>query len=176
MSAATENPRVPAPMRLKSVRAVILDIDGVLTDGRVLLGGGGVELLAFHVRDGYGVKRMLRAGIHVAVISGRSSAAARERLEALGVTDIHQGQDDKIPAFASILAAQNLEPGEILYIGDDTLDWPVMARVGVSVTVADAHAAVRARVDWVTAQPGGAGAVREVADALLAARGVDAFG
>lgn len=162
--------------RLVAVKAVILDIDGVLTDGRVLLGGGGTEMLAFHVRDGYGIKRMLRAGLHVAVISGRRSVAARERLEALGVTDIHQGQDDKLPAFETILRTRSLQPEQVLYIGDDTLDWPVMCRVGVSVTVADGHEALRSRVDWVTRQPGGAGAVREVADGLLAALGVDAFG
>lgn len=162
--------------RLAGIRCVILDIDGVLTDGRVILGPEGLELLAFHVRDGFGIKRMLRAGLHVAVISGRSSPAARARLEALGVTDIHQGRDDKLPAFEQILAAQALAPATVLYVGDDTLDWPVMSRVGLAVTVADAHPALKAEVHWTTRAAGGQGAVREVADALLAARGVDAFG
>ena len=161
---------------LAGIRCVILDIDGVLTDGRVILGAEGLELLAFHVRDGFGIKRMLRAGLHVAVISGRSSVAARTRLEALGVTDIHQGQDDKLPAFEQILAEQSLAPATVLYVGDDTLDWPVMSRVGLAVTVADAHPALKAEVHWITRAAGGQGAEREVADALLAARGVDAFG
>jgi len=156
--------------KLAAVRAVILDIDGVLTDGRMWLSESGEEFLAFHVRDGYGLKQLLAAGIAVGVISGRNSKAARTRLEALGVRYVYQGRDDKIPAFETFLDAAGVKADETLYVGDDTLDLPVMRRVGVAVTVADAHPKVQAFCAWVTSLPGGRGAVREVADGLVAAR------
>ena len=160
-------------MRLKRIRAVVLDIDGVLTDGRMWLADSGEEFLAFHVRDGYGLKLMLRSGIEVGVISGRNSKAARFRLEALGVRFVYQGQDDKLPALAEFLELSGRSAAETLYVGDDTLDLPAMRAVGVAATVADAHPEVLAFCPWVTSLPGGQGAVREIADGLATARDAD---
>ena len=152
-------------------RLLVLDVDGVLTDGRLLYGARGEELKAFHVRDGHGLKALLSAGIDIAVISGRRSAAVRRRCRELGVRHILEGVEDKLAAFARLASRLKVEPEECACIGDDVPDIPLMRAVGVSYAVADAHPQARRAARRATTLPGGAGAVREVCDQLLASRG-----
>ena len=150
------------------VRLLVLDVDGVLTDGRLWYGADGEVLKGFHVRDGYGIKALLAIGIEVAIISGRSSPAVTRRATELGIRHVVQGCDDKGRAFDALCAALRVEPAAVACIGDDTPDLPMLERAGLAVAVADAHPDVRARADRVTTLPGGHGAVREVCDWLLA--------
>ncbi|OGV69150.1 MAG: hypothetical protein A3K19_15495 [Lentisphaerae bacterium RIFOXYB12_FULL_65_16] len=153
------------------VRAVVLDVDGVMTDGRVGYGGGQDEVKFFDVRDGHAIKMLRRAGIRVGMLSGRSSPANRRCAEELGLDFVLEGAKDKLAAFERLCLDQGLDPSECLYMGDDVVDLPVLRRAGVGVAVADAVEEVRESVEWVTASRGGAGAVREVAVALLKRQG-----
>jgi len=155
---------------LRAIRLLVLDVDGVLTDGRLYFGAAGERDKVFHVRDGVGIKALAQVGIGVAVISGRRSAAVSRRCAELGVRELHQGVDDKAAAFASLLARLRLAASECACIGDDTPDVPLMRRVGLAIAVADAHPEARRAAHRRTRLPGGLGAVREVCDWLLAAR------
>ncbi|TKI06903.1 3-deoxy-manno-octulosonate-8-phosphatase KdsC [Martelella alba] len=157
--------------RAGGVRLLICDVDGVLSDGLIYQGNQGEELKAFHVRDGYGIRCLLTSGIEVAIITGRSARLVEDRCRTLGITHLYQGQSDKLAAFRDLLARLSLSPGDVAYIGDDMIDWPVMAEVGLSVAVADAHPLLLPRADYVTHIAGGRGAVREVCDLLLLAQG-----
>ena len=157
-----------APERWQKIRAVVLDIDGILTDGRIGYGTGSPEEIKFfHVRDGHGIKLAMRAGIAVGVLSGRKSAANARRAEELGLSFVYENKKDKLEAFALLLEEQGLEAEECLYMGDDTIDLPVMRKVGIAVTVADAMEYMDAAADYRTTRGGGQGAVREVIDQLL---------
>lgn len=157
-----------APERWQKIRAVVLDIDGILTDGRIGYGTGSPEEIKFfHVRDGHGIKLAMRAGIAVGVLSGRKSAANNRRAEELGLSFVYEGKKDKLSAFAELLAEQDLHADEVLYMGDDTVDLPVMRQAGIAVTVADAPCYMDSAADFRTAHNGGQGAVREVIDQLL---------
>lgn len=152
------------------IKAVILDIDGVLTDARV--GYGGAELIKFfHYRDGHWLKLAMRAGIIVGLISGRSSHANRERAAELGLTFIREDIHDKLEEFEKVLTEYQLKPEECLYIGDDVIDMPVLSRVGIPVAVADAVPELDEVVIYRTTAPGGHGAVCETMRLLLKARG-----
>lgn len=154
-----------------AIRAVILDVDGVLTDGRIGYGGGSPdEIKFFDVKDGHGIKLLLRAGLQVGILSGRVSKANATRAAELGLSFLVEGAKDKLAAFSALLAERKLEPAECLYVGDDLIDLPVMRRCGIAVAVADAVPEVKAEAAWITAAPGGRGAVREVADRLLKAQ------
>ena len=156
------------PERWKKIRAIVLDIDGILTDGRIGYGTGSPEeIMFFHVRDGHGIKLAMRAGIAVGVLSGRKSAANCRRAEELGLSFVYEGKKDKNSAFAELLAEQGLQADEVLYMGDDTVDLPVMRQVGIAVTVADAPCYMDTAADFRTQHNGGQGAVREVIDQLL---------
>ncbi|MDH5492374.1 MAG: HAD-IIIA family hydrolase [Myxococcales bacterium] len=163
---------LPSPLReaARRVRALLLDVDGVLTDGRLHYGAEGEALKVFHVRDGLGIKLLAQEGVPVAVISARRSVPLERRLEELGVREALLGREQKLGALEEVLARLGLEPSEIAYVGDDLVDLPVMRRVGLAITVADGHPLVRAEAAWVTRRGGGQGAVREIADALLEAR------
>jgi 3-deoxy-D-manno-octulosonate 8-phosphate phosphatase (KDO 8-P phosphatase) len=154
----------------RRVQLLVLDVDGVLTDGRLWFGPEGELLKAFHVRDGLGIKRLRAAGVDVAVISGRSSPAVAVRMRELGVTDVVQGADDKGAALAALLARRGLAGAACACLVDDTPDLPLMRAVGLPAAVADAEPEVIAAARHVTRRPGGAGAVREFCDWLLAAR------
>jgi 3-deoxy-D-manno-octulosonate 8-phosphate phosphatase (KDO 8-P phosphatase) len=156
---------------LRRVRLLVLDVDGVLTDGRLYYGARGEMLKVFHVRDGHGIKEASAAGITVAIISGRKSAAVTRRARELGIRHVTQGATDKLAALARLAKAQSVTLEQCACVGDDTPDVPMLQAAGVAVAVADAHADARAVADLVTARPGGQGAVREVCDWLLAARG-----
>jgi 3-deoxy-D-manno-octulosonate 8-phosphate phosphatase (KDO 8-P phosphatase) len=153
------------------VRLLVLDVDGVMTDGRLYFGADGETLKVFHVQDGLGIKLAIAAGIRVAVISGRQHAAVGARLRELGVDDVAQGVHDKVAAFEALLAATEIPAAAAACLVDDTSDLPLARAAGLAAAVADAHPAVIAAVDCVTRKPGGRGAVREFCDLLLAARG-----
>ena len=147
----------------------MLDVDGVLTDGRLYYGSKGEQLLAFHVRDGHGVRAVQRAGIEVAVISGRRSPAARARCRELGIRHMTQGAQDKLAAFMALRGRLKFRAEECACIGDDVMDVPVMNAVGRAYAVADAHPEAHGAAHRATAAAGGRGAVREVCDELLRA-------
>jgi 3-deoxy-D-manno-octulosonate 8-phosphate phosphatase (KDO 8-P phosphatase) len=157
--------------RLARVDLLLLDVDGVLTDGRVVLDDNGVESKAFDVRDGHGLKLLQRAGVGVGLVTGRRSRVVELRAAELGIDEVHQGVKDKLRVVRQILTRREVAPGQVAYVGDDVVDLPVMLQVGVAVTVADAPNYMRERAHWVTAADGGRGAVREVCEALLRARG-----
>jgi 3-deoxy-D-manno-octulosonate 8-phosphate phosphatase (KDO 8-P phosphatase) len=158
----------PAP--LAAIRLLVLDVDGVMTDGRLHYDASGESGKSFHVRDGYGIKALLAAGIDVAVISGRESPAVSRRCKELGIRHLHQGIADKAPVLAQLLATLDIPPRQCACVGDDRPDMPLMAQAGLAVAVADAHPEALAIAHRRTRLPGGAGAVREVCDWLLAAR------
>ena len=148
------------------IKAIVLDIDGILTDGRSGYDGDR-EIKFFHVRDGHGIKLAQRAGLKVGALSGRRAEANRQRAAELGFAFLYEGEKDKRQAFEKLLAEQQLKPEECLYIGDDVVDLPVMRRAGIAVTVADAPDYMDRAAAWRTRLPGGRGAVREVIDELL---------
>lgn len=154
-----------------NVRLLILDVDGVMSDGLIYMGNSGEELKAFNVRDGYGIRCALTSDIEVAIITGRKAKLLEDRCETLGITHLYQGQSDKLLAFQDLLDKLAIPAEHVAYVGDDLIDWPVMAKVGLSVAVADAHPLLIPRADYVTRIAGGRGAVREVCDLLLLAQG-----
>jgi len=153
------------------IALVVLDVDGVLTDGRLWYGSDGETVKAFHVRDGHGIKMLIAAGVGVAVISGRRSAAVTARMRELGVSDVAQGVTDKARALAELLKRNAVDARRVACLVDDTPDLGLMAAVGLPAAVADAHSDVLAAAKHVTRAKGGRGAVREFCDWLLAARG-----
>ncbi len=157
--------------RAPNIRLLICDVDGVFSDGRIYLGNDGEELKAFNTRDGYGVKALQSAGIDVAIITGRNSKLVEQRMKSLGVRHIYMGQENKIAAFESLLQQLNISAEQVAYIGDDSPDLKVMARVGLAISVPDGHPWVKMRSDHITTINGGYGAVREICDLLLIAQG-----
>lgn len=157
--------------RAVSVRLVIFDVDGVLTDGGLFIGEHGQEYKIFHSRDGHGMKMLQQSGVEIAVISGRDTPAVAQRMSSLGIVHVYQGQQDKLPAFRELSRQRSLSADQIAYVGDDVVDLPVMSRVGLAVAVADAHARVIQQAHWVTSNPGGRGAAREVCDLIMEAQG-----
>ncbi len=149
---------------------MVFDVDGVFTDGRFYLSNDGVESKSFCTQDGYGIRRLLDAGIEVAVISGRQSAAVERRMQELGVSHVIQGCRDKLAAFDELTASLGLSDSACVFVGDDIPDLPLLEKVGYSVAVANAVRAVREQCDYTTMAAGGYGAVREVCDLVLAAR------
>lgn len=157
--------------RAEKIRLLILDVDGVLSDGLIYMGNNGEELKAFNVRDGYGIRCVLTSDVEVAIITGRKAKLLEDRCATLGITHLYQGQSDKRVAYHELLATLALSPEQVAYVGDDLIDWPVMAEIGLSVAVADAHPLLLPRADYVTRINGGRGAVREVCDLILLAQG-----
>jgi len=156
--------------KLKRIRMLMLDIDGVMTDGRIIMDDEGRELKNFNVRDGHGLKVMQRYGIKVAIITGRQSNLVRHRAKDLDIKDVYQKVFNKKEVFEKILKKHKLSPDETAFIGDDIVDIPVLKRVGFSVAVADAVDVVKKQVDYITSHKGGKGAVREVCEMILKAQ------
>ena len=146
---------------------VVSDVDGVLTDGRIILGNDGEELKCFHPRDGLGIRLAQRAGIVFAIITGRESQIVTIRVRELGIEEVHQGIDDKWAVMAQLLEKYQLEPSQVAYIGDDLNDLAIIRRVGLGATVADGVAEVKRYADVVTKAKGGEGAVRELIELIL---------
>lgn len=166
-------PMIRATAREKAARVtlLLLDVDGVLTDGRIIYDADGREIKAFHVRDGHGIKMLQRAGVEVGIITGRRSAVVEIRARELGITLVRQGAQDKVAVWREILEEKRLEPEETAYVGDDIVDIPMMRSAGFAAAVADAEADVIEAADYVAGRRGGRGAVREIIDFLLRARG-----
>ncbi len=166
---------MPQPLslfeRVAKIELLLLDVDGVLTDGSVVYSDSGFELKRFHVRDGSGLKFWQLAGKRAAIISGRRSSAVDVRAAELGIAPVLQGQADKLPAFERVLAECGVRPEQVCAIGDDLAELPILKRVGVAVAVADACAELRENADYVTAVPGGRGAVRETVEWLMKQQG-----
>ena len=157
--------------RAARVRLLLLDCDGVLTDGRITPVEGGEELKSFHTHDGHGLVMLHRAGLRSGIISGRKSKLVELRAADLGVSFVRQGALDKVEAFEALLGEAGVEPSHAAYVGDDVVDIPLMRRCALAVAVADATPDTRAAADHVTRLNGGAGAVREVCELILKAQG-----
>jgi 3-deoxy-D-manno-octulosonate 8-phosphate phosphatase (KDO 8-P phosphatase) len=158
--------------RARAVRLVILDVDGVLTDGRIIYGTAGMELKAFDVRDGHGVKMFHRAGLRTAILTGRTSEVVARRAEELGIADVVQNARDKLAAYRELLARHALADAQVACVGDDVTDLPLFTRAGLAVAVPGAGPETRAAAHYVTRRAGGRGAVREVLDLILKAQGL----
>ena len=156
----------------KEVSLLICDVDGVLTKGEVYLDNTELELKAFNIKDGLGIKLLQQSGVEVAVITGRKSQVVERRMAELGIKHIYQGQQDKIAAFESLLDTLGLNPEQVAYVGDDLPDLPLMRRSALGIAVADAHFGVKDKADWITFNDGGFGAVRDIADLILDAKGL----
>lgn len=156
--------------RANDVRLLVLDVDGVLTDGRLYFSARGEQMKCFHVRDGAGIKQVLNAGLQVAVISGRQSKMVDKRMSELGVTWVKQGVHDKLAALRELMDILNLTPQAVASVGDDVPDLPLLEVSRLAIAVADAHPSVKSQAHFITQALGGQGAVREVCDLILEGR------
>lgn len=157
--------------KLAQVRHLILDVDGVLTDGKLYFDNHGNELKTFHTLDGHGIKMLQKSGVAVAIITGRRSSVVEKRAHDLGVTRLIQGREDKYSAFQELFANESFDLETIAYVGDDYPDLQLMTRVGCPIAVPNAAPPVLERALWVTQKQGGEGAVREVCDRIMQAQG-----
>ncbi|MFY0992371.1 KdsC family phosphatase [Halomonas sp. C05BenzN] len=157
--------------RLRRVRLLAMDVDGVLTDGRLYFQADGIEIKAFHTLDGHGIKLLKRAGLEVALITGRDSPMVSRRAAALGVKHVYQGVEKKLPRLRELCRQLDLELDQVAYCGDDMPDVGAIKRAGVGISVPGAPSYIRKHADWVTERAGGHGAVREICDTLLQAQG-----
>ncbi len=163
-------PGIVSQEQFERIQWLLLDIDGVMTDGTLYYGENGEIMKSFHVHDGHGIKLWLRANRHVAVITGRSSQIVSTRMNELGVTHVYQDAKDKYPVFTAFMEETGAKPEEVCYIGDELVDIPIISAAGIGVAVADAVEEVQLVSDYVTGRPGGRGAVREVIETLLHAQ------
>jgi|TARA_B110000240_G_scaffold191278_2_gene233692 3-deoxy-D-manno-octulosonate 8-phosphate phosphatase (KDO 8-P phosphatase) len=154
------------------IQMVVFDVDGVFTDGSIMINHLGEETKSFNVRDGHGVRMLIHYGIQVAVLSGRKSKAVDARMQELGVTDVMQGHIDKRSAFTKLVNSKNLPAQQVAFVGDDIIDVPAMQLSGLSFAVADAHEWVKSHADHITQKIGGHGAVREVCELILDSKGL----
>lgn len=157
--------------RAKAVKLLILDVDGVLTDAGLYYSHDGDTMKAFNTRDGLGLTWMPKIGVELAIITGKSSEIVKQRAKTLKIDHIYQGALNKREPYEALLKKLHLTEQEVAYIGDDIIDWPVMKRVGLSIAVANAEAFIKEHADWVTEREGGKGAVRDVCDLLIKAKG-----
>ncbi|MBI5559387.1 MAG: HAD-IIIA family hydrolase [Deltaproteobacteria bacterium] len=158
--------------KAREVKLLLLDVDGVLTDGSIAYTDEGSEIKTFHVRDGFGMNLLRQAGVEIGLITARSSKALERRVRDLNLTHVYQGKRQKVEVFAQLIKELQLAPAQVAYMGDDWLDLPLLARVGFSATVADSAPEVREIVDYVARRPGGRGAVREICDLIIDAKGL----
>ncbi|MEI6895438.1 MAG: 3-deoxy-manno-octulosonate-8-phosphatase KdsC [Colwellia sp.] len=157
--------------KAEQIKLLVCDIDGVFSDGRIYLGNNGEELKAFHTKDGFGIKALIASGIAVAIITGRNSAIVANRMKALNVKYIIQGQEDKLPALIELTKKLNIDLQEVAYIGDDVPDLACIKAVGLGISVADGHPLVLNSADYITYTRGGFGAVRETCDIIMQSQG-----
>jgi len=158
--------------KAKDIKLVICDVDGVLSNGQVIIGNQGEELKTFNIKDGLGLKSLMQHQINVAIITGRRSEIVEKRCRELSITHCYQGQSNKIAAYEELCQSLSLAPSQVCHIGDDLPDLPLMQRSGLGVTVADGHWFVKQHADWTTQNNGGFGAVREVSDLILESKGL----
>jgi 3-deoxy-D-manno-octulosonate 8-phosphate phosphatase (KDO 8-P phosphatase) len=157
--------------RAKDIKLVIFDVDGVLTDGSIIIGDDGQEYKAFHSRDGHGMKLLQYTGVELAIITGRTSTVVEHRMSALGINHVYQGQRVKLPAFEQLIKMLSLKPEQCAYVGDDWVDLAIMKRVGLAIAVQDADNLVKETAHWVTEAKGGKGAAREVCELIMKGQG-----
>ena len=157
--------------KAKSIKLIIFDVDGVLTDGSLFIGDDGQEYKAFNSKDGHGMVMLQQSGVGIAIITGRTSEVVRIRMESLGIQRVYQGKREKRPAYEELKQATGLDDAEIAYVGDDVVDLPVMTRVGLAIAVQDAHPLAKQHAHWVTPSGGGRGAAREVCELIMDAQG-----
>ncbi len=155
----------------REVKLAVFDVDGVLTDGSLYLGENGNEYKAFNVRDGLGLVMLRDSGCELAVITARSSTIVADRMQSLGINHVYQGQDDKRVALLGLMEKLDIQPSQVMYLGDDLIDLPAMKKVGLPIAVADAHARVKEMAAAVTEANGGRGAAREVCEFIMQAQG-----
>lgn len=153
--------------RCKHIKLIVLDVDGVMTDGRIILDNYGNELKAFHVRDGHGIKLAMRAGIFVAIITGRQSMIVERRALELGIKDVYQGVKDKCLAYDELLSKYNLKDEEVAFMGDDLVDIQLMKRVGIAAVPADSDELTKEKTEFMSTKKGGRGAVRDFIEFIL---------
>ena len=159
------------PEKLKNIQLLLLDVDGVLTDGRIIYSDAGSQIKEFNVRDGLGIKLVMAAGIKVGIVTGRKSEALQHRCRDLGIPYLYEGVRQKGQLIERIVEQTGVDADQTAFVADDIPDLNLMRRIGLSIAVADAHELVKKYADWITSAPGGCGAVREVCEALLMARG-----
>ncbi len=157
--------------RAATVRLMIFDVDGVLTDGSLFMDNDGQEYKAFNSRDGHGMKMLARSGVEIGIITGRSSRIVEHRTRELGIRHVRQGCLDKLAVYLELTRELGLEPAQTAYMGDDVVDLPILLRAGLAVTVQDAHPLVKRHAHWVTPSPGGRGAARELCEMIMVAQG-----
>lgn len=158
--------------KAKPIKLLLLDVDGVLTDGSIILTGEGEEIKVFSVLDGTGIKFLQRAGVIVGILSGRISSAVKHRARELGIELVYQGELAKVPVYEKILKELNLKDEEVSYVGDDWLDIPILKRVGLAIGVPNGWPPVNNYVHYVTSREGGKGAVREICELILQGKGL----
>ena len=157
--------------KAKQIKLLVCDVDGVFSDGRIYLGNDGEELKAFHTKDGFGIKALGASGVEVAIITGRNSAIVANRMKALNVAHIVQGQEDKLPALMQLADMLSINLEQIAYIGDDVPDLPCIEAVGLGICVSDGHPLVQQGANYITFTRGGFGAVRETCDLIMQTQG-----
>ena len=157
--------------RAAKIKLLVFDVDGVLTDGRLIVGDDGQEYKSFFSKDGLGIKMLLKTGVEIAVITARTSNVVIHRMKNLGITRVYQGKAEKLPTFEAILEEMNITAEQAAYVGDDVIDLPVMLRAGLAVTVKDAHPLAKQHAHWQTPQCGGQGAARDVCELIMQAQG-----
>ena len=153
-----------------NIKLVVFDVDGVLTNGQLILGESGNEYKAFHVRDGHGLVMLLETGCNIAVITARSSNIVAERMASLGIKYVYQGEKDKGARLMKLIDELGIQREQVAYTGDDVIDLPAMIKVGLPIAVADARPEVKQHADWITEERGGQGAVREVCELIMKAQ------
>ena len=157
--------------KAKQICLVVFDVDGVLTDGGLVLGESGDEYKIFHVRDGQGLVMLRDSGCHIAVITARSSKIVSERMASLGIEYVYQGQNDKGKGLLNLMEKLKMGKKQTAYVGDDLMDLPAMQSAGLAIAVADAHPLVKEHAHWTTTAPGGKGAAREVCELIMQSQG-----
>lgn len=157
--------------KIRCIKLLILDVDGVLTDGRIIIDDLGNETKNFDVRDGHGLKLLMKYGIDVVLLTGRKSKVVEYRAKELDVTEVHQNAKNKVEVLEDILRKRKIKGDSVAYVGDDIVDVPVFSKVGFSVAVADAVIYAREAADYITEKRGGRGAVREICEMILKAQG-----
>ncbi len=157
--------------KAQHIKLLILDVDGVLTNGQLYYGTQQMEMKAFHVHDGLGISLLKKSGVDIAIISAKASEAVAQRLKQLKINHVHLGQEDKLPAYSTLKQTLGLTDEQIAFMGDDLIDLPVLRRVGLAITVPQAPNVMHQYVHLTTKQKGGKGAVREICDMLMQAQG-----
>ena len=164
------NPRVLS--LAAKVKLLLFDVDGVLTDGRLVIGDDGLEFKAFNSRDGHGIKMLQRHGVSVGIITGRTSEVVKHRVKDLQIRHVYQGCKEKLPVYRKLIKKLKLKPEQTAFVGDDVVDLPIMLQVGLAVAVHNAHPLAKQHAHWVTPSIGGYGAAREACEMILHAHGV----